>query len=249
MKNRNQIKFILFICLLGNLFSPNIFAEKAEIESSPYQLYSNVEQSLTTLLPELKGELENLSKSLKNSSQSFKSVKKDLTKLELISKQIQSEQNFREIHSSIEKIKSLTQKANQLTQENKIKEAKQSLNQSILYTEVLLKSPVLKMSEAQIDLDQANQRIGRKDYIAAGMFLEKSLLHLNEIEMDDRKLAGQIQKIKRDITITHRRIQLGKYKDELAKKSVWKRMRQTQVDSFSHYYDLWSQKYQPDDQN
>ncbi len=249
MKNRERIKVFLLTFLLGNLISFNIFSAKPEIQSSPYQLYSNVEQSLTSLLPELKEQLENLSKNLKNSSQSFKSVKTNLSKLESISKQIQSEQNFQQIHSSIEKIKSLTDKANQLTKENKIKEAKQNLNQSILYTKILLKSPVLKMSEAQIDLDQANQRIERKDYIAAGMFLENSLTHLNEIKMDDRKLAGQIQKIKRDITITHRQILLGKYKDELAKKSVWKRMRQTQVDSFSHYYDLWSQKYQPDDQN
>ncbi len=249
MKNRRRFKVFVLTLLFANLISLNIFAVKSEIESSPYQLYSNVEQSLTSMLPELKEQLESLSKNLKNSSQSFKSIKTNLSKLESISKQIQSEQNFQQIHSSIEKIKSLTDKANQLTKENKIKEAKQNLNQSILYTKILLKSPVLKMSEAQIDLDQANQRIERKDYIAAGMFLENSLTHLNAIKIEDRKLENQIQKIKKDIVITQHQISIGKYKNSLASKSVWKRMRQTQVDSFSHYYDLWSQKYQPEDQN
>jgi len=240
MKNRKRIKAFLLTVLLGNLISLNIFAAKTEIQSSPYELYSNVEQSLTSMLPELKEQLEALSKNIKNSSQSFKSIKTNLSKLEAISKKIQSEENFKQIHASIEKIKSLTDHANQLTKENKIAEAKRELNKSILYTKILLKSPVIKMSEAQIDLDQANQRIEKKDYIAAGLFLEKSLSDLNEIKMDDPKLEQQIQKIKKDILITHRQIMLGKYKDNLATKSVWKRMRQTQVDSFSHYYDLWS---------
>ncbi|MFO1520407.1 MAG: hypothetical protein U1F57_12225 [bacterium] len=173
-------------------------------------------------------------------------MKERISQLNAIIDPIRPDPNFDQVEDSFDRIKNSLLKAESALQKKNYAAARKALQQSDIYAKVLLESPVLHMTLAEIDLDQASLRIANKDYIASGLFLEKALDHIKALEVNDNpKLTSQINQIKNNIVVLHQQTILGKYKDELAGRSIWRQMRQAQVESMSHYYDMWSRTYHP----
>ncbi len=253
--NKKQILFFLLCSLNFYAFSALSQQPPASIgqgEGNPYVLYSDLDRTLSTNLPNLKEKLNSLLSDFKKGKTppSLEEVKAINATLSHILERIRPDPNFDFIEKSLDEIRNSLSKAEGALQKKNLREAQRELQRSATHTKILLESPLLKMTEAEIDLDQASQRIINKDYVAAGLFLERALNHIQGLKFDGNpKLTAQLGQIRNNIVLVHQQTILGQYKDELANRAIWKQMRQAQVDSMSHYWDMWSNTYRTWDTN
>ncbi len=244
----------VFEMILGFLtisFSSLILgAENTSLDlGSSYNRYSQVEQDLTKELPSLRDEVKTILKTLNQKGtlpENLKSLADDIVLLDSIVGRVREDPNFDEVEASLDQINNSLKQAQNAYRKNQLGQARALLKKSAIYTKILIESPLLKMTQAEIDMDQASTRIGNKDYVAAGLFINQALDHLQGMQIQgNMKLNDQLAQIKNKLVVLHQQTILGKYKDDQDSRSIWKNMRQVQVDSLSHYYDMWSNTYNP----
>ncbi len=231
-------------------FSLNLSAQNASLNvGNSYYRYSQVEADLTKELPELRNEVKTVLQTLNQKGalpDDLKSLEDDMQTLDNILAKLRDDPNFDEIEESLDQINNSLKQAQIAYKSHQVEKAKTLLKKSAIYTKILIDSPLMKMTQAEIDMDQASLRIGNKDYIAAGSFINEALDHLQGIQIPSNdKLNQQITQIKSKLVVLHQQTMLGKAQDDKDSRSVWKNMRQVQVDSLSHYYDMWSNTYNP----
>jgi len=242
--------FLLLAVLLSSaLLSEPAFSQNSEIQSgNPYQYYSDINQVLSDRLPAFKEELEGMIADFNKGKapETLEWVKQKIANGDALIDRIRPDPNFDEIEEAWDKMKASLSQAETALKNKQYAAAKKALQRTDVIARVLLESPVLKMTQAEIDLDQASLHLSNKDYIAAGMFLDEALNHIQGINIEQNpKLNAQMQSIKNQIVIAHQQVILGKYKAESDSRSIWRQMRQAQVDSWSHYYDMWSNTRRP----
>jgi len=244
--------FILFAGAFLFLLPPALTQQSDITSGNPYQYYSDIDQALTTKLPDFQQQLEGVIKDFNKGKtpETLEWLKTTIAKGDAFIDRVRPDSNFDQLETSFDQIKNALVQAEAALQKKNYAAAKKALQRADVLTKVLLESPMLKMTQASIDLDQAGQRINNKDYIAAGMFLDHALDNLQGINIEKNpKLAAELDGIKNQIVITHQQVILGKYKADQDSRSIWKQMRQAQVESWSHYYDMWSNTYRPWDNN
>lgn len=214
-----------------------------------YYRYSQVEQDLTKELPALRNEVKTVLQSFDQKGtlpENLKSLDDDMQSLTHTLSKLRDDPSFDSIESSLDQINNSLKQAQVAYQNKQLAKAKALLKKSAIYIKILVESPLMKITQAEIDMDQASMRIGSKDYIAAGSFINQALDHLQGIQIQGNdKLNQQLTQIKSKLVVIHQQAMLGKYKDDQDSRSVWKNMKQVQVDSLSHYYDMWSDTYNP----
>ncbi len=101
-----------------------------------------------------------------------------------------------------------------------------------------------QIKEIKVNLDQASQTIANHDYYGTKPYLDRAILLFQGIQQAGKAggsgMQASLNKIESDIFITHQQMILGQRKREMEAKSVFRKTQQKQVDSNSHYYDLWS---------
>lgn len=214
-----------------------------------YYRYSQVEQDLTQELPALRDEIKTVLQSLDqkgNLPENLKTLDDDMQKLTTTLSKLRDDPSFDQVEASLDQINNSLKQAQVAYQNKQLAKSKALLKKSAVYVKILVDSPLMKMTQAEIDMDQASMRIGNKDYVAAGSFIDQALGHLQGIQIQgNEKLNQQLSQIKNKLVVIHQQAMLGKYKDDQDSRSVWKNMKQVQVDSLSHYYDMWSNTYNP----
>jgi len=217
--------------------------------NNSYYRYSQIEQDLTKELPSLRDEVKGILQNLNQKgalSDDLKSLEDDIQTLDATLGKLRDDPNFDPVESSLDQINNSLKQAQIAYKNKQLDKTKALLKKAAVYTKVLIDSPVMKMTQAEIDMDQADLRITGKDYVAAGSFINQALDHLQGIQIQGNdKLNQQITQIKSKLVVLHQQAMLGKYKDDQDSRSVWKNMKQVQVDSLSHYYDMWSDTYNP----
>ena len=242
-----------FFALIVAIHAPRAFSQTSDIQTgNPYQYYSDINQVLSDKLPAFKEELEAMIKDFSKGKapETLQWVREKIANGDASIDRIRPDPNFDQIEDAWDKIKSGLTQAEAALQRKNYGAAKKALQRTDIMAKVLLESPVLKMTQAEIDLDQASQHLNNKDYIAAGMFLDQALTHIQGINIEKNpKLGSQLDGIKNQIVIAHQQVILGKYKADSDNRSIWRQMRQAQTASWSHYYDMWSNTYRPWDNN
>jgi hypothetical protein len=228
-------------------------AQTSDIQAgNPYQYYADINQVLSDRLPAFKEELEQMIKDFNRGKapETLDWVRQKIANGDAFIDKIRPDPNFDEIEASWDKLKAGLSQAETALKSKNYPAAIKALKRTDVMAKVLLESPMMKMTQAEIDVDQASQRLNNKDYIAAGMFLDQALTHLQGINIEKNpKLSAKIDSIKSQIVIAHQQVILGKAKTDQDSRSIWRQMRQAQVDSWSHYYDMWSNTYRPWDNN
>jgi hypothetical protein len=241
---------ILIVFGLGIAFLPSKgISQEKEIEAGTSQKrYQELETDLNQRLPDLKEQCESILKELsrKKIAPSLESVQNKITDLDSIITRLRKDPNFEAVVESLTQIRSSLSRAADSLERKNLSQAKIALKKSVIYTKVLLESPVLKMTQAEIDMDAASQRIHFGDYTSSGNYLDKAVANIGSMQIEGNPaLQNELDRIKSDIVILHQQTILGKAKEEAASRSIWKRMHQAQVESLSHYYDMWSRSYHP----
>ncbi len=212
-----------------------------------YYRYSQIEQDLTKELPSLRDEVKTILQNLNQKGvlgNDLKSLNDDIQALDNTLSKLRDDPNFDQVETMLDQVNNSIKQAQDAYNKKQVDKAKVLLKKAAVYTKILIDSPMMKMTQAQIDMDQASLRINSKDYIAAGSFINQALDHVQGIQIQgNEKLNQQMAQIKNKLVVLHQQAMLGKYKDDQDSRSVWKNMRQVQVDSLSHYYDLWSDSY------
>lgn len=246
-----KIKKCNFLFILGlGFFSLTSQAQEANLAlGNSYNRYSQVEQDLTKELPALKNEVNTILQNLNQSANlgaDLKSLDDNIQSLTNTLSKLRDDPSFDSVEASLDQINNSLKQAQIAYQNKQMGKAKALLKKSAVYVKILIDSPLMKMTQAEIDMDQASLRIGSKDYVAAGLFINEALDHLSGIQIQgNAKLTDQINQIKNKLVVLHQQTILGKAQDDKDSRSVWKNMRQVQVDSLSHYYDMWSDTYNP----
>ena len=214
-----------------------------------YYRYSQVEQDLTKELPELRNEVKTLLQTLNQKgvlAYDLKSLDDDIQNLTNTLSKLSDDPSFDQIEVTLDQINNSLKQAQVAYKNKQLNKTKTLLKKSAIYIKILVDSPLMKMTQAEIDMDQASLRVGSKDYIAAGSFINQALDHLQGIQIQGNdKLNQQPSQVKSKLVVLHQQAMLGKYKDDQDSRSVWKNMRQVQVDSLAHYYDMWRNTYNP----
>ncbi len=244
---------LVFIGFLVLFFSSSIGAQNSsqlEVGDS-YDRYRTLETTLSSTLPDLKAACENLLKDLKDGTieSSLDSVKTQREALENLEAKLKQDESFNIIEDSLERIQGALGRAENALEKKKIAMAKLALQKTVLYTKILLESPVLKMTQTQIDLQEASIRIRNKDYNASAAYINSALGRIGGMQIEgDPALQQQMNQIKSDLALLHQQTILGQAQEEEAAHSIWKRMQDAQWNSMGNYYNLWSQTYHPWDQ-
>jgi hypothetical protein len=240
---------MLAVSFSSALLAGPAFSQNPEIQSgNPYQYYSDINQVLTDRLPAFKEELEGMIADFNKGKapETLEWVKQKIANGDALIDRIRHDPNFDEVKDAWDKLKASLSQAETALKNKQYAAAKKALQRTDVIAKVLLESPFLKMTQAEIDLDQASLHLNNKDYIAAGMFLDEALNHLQGLNIEKNpKLSSKMESIKNQIVIAHQQVILGKYKVESDNRSIWRQMRQAQVDSWSHYYDMWSNTRRP----
>jgi len=113
----------------------------------------------------------------------LKSLEDDMQILDNILAKLREDPNFDEIKVSLDQINNSLKQAQVAYKNKQIEKAKILLKKSAIYTKILIESPLMKMTQAEIDMDQAALRVGSKDYVAAGSFINEALDHLQGIQI------------------------------------------------------------------
>lgn len=232
------------------LLSAPLKAQNANLDlGSSYDRYSRVEQDLTKELPNLRNEVKTILQTLNQKgalADDLKSLDDNMQSLTNTLSKLRDDPSFDQIESSLDQINNSLKQAQVAYKNKQLAKAKTLLKKSAVYIKVLVDSPLMKMTQAEIDMDQASVRVGNKDYVAAGLFVNEALDHLQGINIQGNpKLNDQLTKVKSQLVVLHQQAMLGKYKDDKDSKAIWRNMKQVQVDSLSHYYDMWSNTYNP----
>lgn len=226
---------------------------QADIQmTNPYSLYLDLNKAFLENLPQFQQQLESILKDFNKGKapETLQWVKGVLNNLDVLIDKIRPDPNFDQIEASFDKMKATLRQAEAALQKKNIAAAKKALQRADIMAKVFVESPVMKMTQAQIDLDQASRQIAQKDYVAAGMFINQALEHIQGINADNNpKLASALGSIKSDLVILHQQAIIGKAQDESKGRSIWQHMQQTQANSMSYYYDMWSSTYHPWDFN
>lgn len=245
-----------FIFLSVTLFAFPLLAQNTPTTDiqmvNPYGLYMDLNKAFSDNLPQFQQQLESVLKDLNKGKapETLQWVKAAVANLDAFIDKIRPDPNFDQIEASFDKMKTALQQAEAALQKKNIPAAKRALQRADIMAKVLVESPVMKMTQAQIDLDQASRQIVQKDYVAAGMFIDQALTHIQDIKADNNpKLASALGSIKNDLVLLHQQAILGKAADAEKGRSIWKYMQQTQANSMSYYYDMWSSTYHPWDFN
>lgn len=237
--------------LMGaSLLAFSLQAQNASLNlGDSYYRYSQIEQDLTKELPSLRNEVNNILKAINQKgalTDDLKSLNDDIQALDATLSKLRDDPNFDSVETMLDQVNNSMKQAQDAYQKKQLDKAKALLKKAAVYTKILIDSPMMKMTQAQIDMDQASLRINAKDYVAAGSFINEALDHLQGIQIPGSdKINQQMTQIKNKLVVLHQQAMLGKAKDEQDSRSVWKNMKQVQVDSLSHYYDLWSDTYNP----
>jgi len=244
---------VVFISFLVLILSPSLKAQNSsqlEVGDS-YDRYRTLETTLSSTLPDLKAACENMLKDLKDGTieSSLDSVKAQRDTLEALETKLKQDESFSIIEDSLERIQGALGRAENALEKRKLSMAKMALQKTVLYTKILLESPVLKMTQTQIDLNEASVRIRNKDYNASAAYINSALGRIAGIQIEgDPVLQQQMNNIKTDLALLHQQTILGQAQEEEAAHSIWKRMQDAQWNSMGNYYNLWSQTYHPWDQ-
>jgi hypothetical protein len=155
------------------------------------------------------------------------------------------ESHYKEIANYIDKMEDALTQADQAMEKKQKKVALDQLARAYRMTKVIAESPVLKMVASEIALGQADRMIMNKDYDSAGIFLQRAVDNITQIQQDPRMNTQDLNKLKNDIIITQQQVVLGKMNDEKRLKNFYPGLAAARVNTLNTYYDVWNRSNVP----
>src|SRR5262245_25021502 len=237
-----RFRLVVALVFLGSLLPrPAATQEETKLEAGDsYIRFQEVQRDFSEKLPELisRGEIRLKELSQNKMPSDLPELRKRVSAVVDILQKLKEDPNFDPIKSSLEQIRTSLSQMDEALARKDLRSARDSLRRALTTAKVLEKSPLLQITLAEIDLDQASRRVNQKDFAGSAAYLEKSLSRLQGLKIEGNpKIQSELDGLKNEIVIVHQQTIMGKRQDDLSNRSIWKRMQQAQVESLSHYYD------------
>lgn len=155
------------------------------------------------------------------------------------------ESQYKEISDYVDKMEDALTRADQAMEKRQKKTALGQLAKAYRMTKVIAESPVLKIVASEIALGEADRMIMNRDYHSAGIFLQKAIDNITQVQQDPRLNTQNLNKIKNDIIVTQQQVVLGKMKDEKRLKNFYPGLAAARVNTLNSYYDIWNRNDAP----
>ena len=242
-----------FIISLILLFGPATFAQdntdiRSDVGMEPTQKkYVEVEQQLSEGLPLIlekiketanmveKDQFDEARTYLRQAIQEARSDEKIFTK----------DSHFKEISNYVDKMEDFLTEADKAMGNRQKSIALKNLSQAYKYTKSISESPILKLAAAEIDLGSASRMISGRDYKSAGMFLQRAIDSITEVQQDPRVNSTELATLKNDIIVTQQQVVLGKMQDEKRLQRFYPGLAAARVNTFNSYYSIWNRNDMP----
>ncbi len=214
------------------------------------QQFSQVETQLEQGIPSILEQIKNIGDQVKlgnweQAKQLLDQAKKDGQQVKRV---LEQGPQYDEIESYVDKIREAMALTEQALGARQKKPALQNLAQAYKWAKAISESPVLKLTATEIALGQASQQILQRDYNAAGLFLQKAVDSISEVQQDPRVNSAELNKLKNDIILTQQQVVLGKLQDEKRLNRFVPGLAAARVNALNTYYTVWDRSNMPWDQ-
>jgi hypothetical protein len=153
--------------------------------------------------------------------------------------------HFKEIADYVDKMEDALTLADQAMARGQRKAALDQLTKAYRMTKVIAESPVLKIVAAEIAVGQADRMIAAKDYNSAGIFLQRAIDNITQIQQDPRVNTPELNQLKNNIIITQKQVTLGQMQDERRLRNFYPGFAAARVNTLNTYYDVWTRSSAP----
>ncbi|MCP5468412.1 MAG: hypothetical protein H7A32_04000 [Deltaproteobacteria bacterium] len=171
-------------------------------------------------------------------------MKKNLDQAE---RDVSGQRSLTSLKKFMSQLESDLRNANRALMKANKEEALNSLAQAYRRAQALedADSPVLKITAAEIALNNASDLIAGKDYQNAALYLEQAIDYITEIQTSGPIKTLELNQIKSDIIITHKQVILGKLQDQKALSRFVPGFEAARYNAINSYYDIWSRSDEP----
>ncbi len=214
------------------------------------QQFSQVETQLEQGIPNILEQIKNIGDQVKagNWDQAkvlLEQAKKDGQQVKRV---LEQGPQYDEIESYVDKIREAMALTDQAIISRQKRPALQNLAQAYKWAKAISESPVLKLTATEVALGQASQQILQRDYNAAGLFLQKAVDSISEVQQDPKVNSAELNKLKNDIILTQQQVVLGKLQDEKRLNRFVPGLAAARVNALNTYYTVWDRSNMPWDQ-